>query len=423
VKRRVDTTTDYTRRPRPVAWLNALGPLLTRLGALPPLEEEALLAAARRKAGLDDFGDEWFREPLRVLVDSLNGEAQLTPLGHLIQHGRIVGALVNRLRAEALLREHPEILEIPLGPVVVIAGLQRTGTTLLHRLMAADPEMRSLASWEALSPLPWPGLARGGEAERIRRARFYQRVLGYIAPHFFAIHPVEHDAPEEDVLLLDLSFMSQSPEATLHVPGYAAWLEAQDQAPAYAYLRRLMQILLWQRGAASWVLKSPHHMEHIDVLLRTFPEARVVQTHRDPQRTMPSFCSMVAHARGVFSDVVDPTEVSRHWVRKVRRLLDRMASSRSRWEADRFIDVSYYDLVRDPLAQVERVYALAGLELSQARRAALQGTLGRNRQHKYGRHHYRLEDFGLREKDLEDAFGAYRAQFHIPFESELSHSR
>jgi hypothetical protein len=116
VKRRVDTTTDYTRRPRPVAWLNALGPLLTRLGALPPLEEEALLAAARRKAGLDDFGDEWFREPLRVLVDSLNGEAQLTPLGHLIQHGRIVGALVNRLRAEALLREHPEILEGSSGP-------------------------------------------------------------------------------------------------------------------------------------------------------------------------------------------------------------------------------------------------------------------------------------------------------------------
>jgi hypothetical protein len=248
-------------------------------------------------------------------------------------------------------------------------------------------------------------------------------VLGYIAPQFFAIHPVEHDAPEEDVLLLDLSFMSQSPEATLHVPGYAAWLEAQDHAPAYAYLRKLMKILLWQRGAASWVLKSPHHMEYIDVLLRTFPEARVVQTHRDPQRTMPSFCSMVAHGRGVFSNAVDPAEVARHWVRKVRRVLDRMATSRSRWEADRFIDVSYYDLVRDPLAQVERVYALAGLELSQARRAALQGTLGRNRQHKYGRHHYRLEDFGLREKDLEDAFGAYRAQFHIPFESELSHSR
>ena len=418
--RGAETTTDYTRRPRPVAWLNALGPVLARVGALRPLEEEALLAAARRKAGLDDFGDEWFREPLRVLLESLNSEAQLTPLGHLIQRGRILDALVNRLRVEALLREHPEILEIPLGPVVVVAGLQRSGTTLLHRLLAADPEMRSLASWEALSPLPWPGLERGGEAERIRRARFYERVLSRIAPHFFAIHPVEHDAPEEDVLLLDLSFMSQSPEATLHVPRYAAWLEEQDHTPAYTYLRRLMQILLWQRGAASWVLKSPHHMEYMDVLLGVFPEARVVQTHRDPQKTMPSFCSMVAHGRGVFSDAVDPTEVARHWVRKVRRLLDRMATSRARWDANRFMDVSYYDLVRDPLAQVERVYAFAGLELTEARRTAMQEARRRNRQHKYGRHRYRLEDFGLQEKDLEDAFGTYRARFQIPFEAELS---
>jgi hypothetical protein len=307
----VETTTDYVRHPRPVAWLNALGPVLERVGALPPLEVEAVIAAARRKTRLEDFGDEWFREPLGVLVDSLKREARLTPLGHFIQHSWIVDALVNRLRAEEMVRKSPEILGIEPGPVVVIAGLQRTGTTLLHRLLSADPGMRSLPAWEGISPLPWPGERVGRPTGRVRKARFYARALAYLAPQFFAIHPAEHDAPEEDVLLLGLSFMSQAPEAILHVPTYAKWLEGQDHTRAYQYMRRVMQILLAQKGGRSWVLKSPNHMEHFDVVLDVFPEARIVQTHRDPQKTMPSFCSMVAHGRGVFSNEVDPHEVAR----------------------------------------------------------------------------------------------------------------
>jgi hypothetical protein len=411
-----ETMTDYVRHPRPVAWLNALGPALERLGALPSLEVEAMITAARRKTGLGDFGDEWFREPLGVLIDALKREARLTPLGRFIQHSRIVDALVNRPRAEEMVRKSPEILDIELGPVVVIAGLQRTGTTLLHRLLSADPDMRSLAAWEGLSPVPWPGERAGRPTGRIRKARFAVRALAYLAPQFFAIHPAEHDAPEEDVLLLDLSFMSQAPEATLHVPSYAKWLEGQDHTRAYQYLRRMMQILLAQRGGRRWVLKSPHHMEHLDVALDVLPEARIVQTHRDPQKTMPSFCSMVAHGRGIFSNDVDPYEVARHWVRKVGRLLERSARVRANRGDERFLDVSYYDLAADPMAEAERVYDFAGLTLSDAARRSMTATRERNVQHKYGRHRYNLADFDLCEEDIERAFGDYRARFSIPFE-------
>jgi hypothetical protein len=417
-RRSHETSTRYDRpyRPLPVAGFNRLGRVFDAAGVLPRLEEEALLAAARRKTGLDDFGEEWFREPLRVLIDSMNGEARLTPMGRIIQRARLVGALVTRLRTEALCREHPEILDIELGPVVVIAGLQRTGTTMLHRLLAADPAARALISWEALNPLPLPKEEWGQRAARRSSAVRAAKVLTYLAPNFSAIHSLEVDEPEEDVLLLDVSFMSQAPEATLNVPSYAAWLEGQDPTRAYAYMRKLMQVLLWQRPAEHWVLKTPHHMEYFDTLFKVFPEARVVQTHRDPRKTMGSFCSMVAHGRGVFSDHVDAREVARHWVRKVIRVTERSMASREQWGEERFLDVSYYDLLADPIAEVQRIYRFAGLVFRPSALEAMRSTQARNVQHKHGRHRYRLEDFGLTEADIDRDFSFYRERYGIPRE-------
>ena len=216
-----------------------------------------------------------------------------------------------------------------------------------------------------MNPAPLPGEGRHRLVSRVAPSESSsERTLSWLAPEFFAIHPVEADAAEEDVLLLDHSFTSQAPEATLHVPTYAAWLEQQDLEPAYRYLARILKLLLWQKPRQFWVLKTPHHMEYLDELLRVFPGAVVVQTHRDPQQTMGSFCSMVAHGRGLFSDHVDPREVGRHWLRKVRRMIDRSLAVRDGGAASAFVDVSYYDLVADPLGEVRRIYAHAGLELT-----------------------------------------------------------
>ncbi len=421
------TTANFRLRPHrwPIRAFNALRPALDHIGLSPRLEVDALMQAAREQTNLHDYGDEWFREPLGVLVESIEREANLSSLGRTIVRTRLLGALVTRLRAEDLFTRHPEILDIDLGPVFVIAGLQRTGTTLLHRLLAADPRMRAMLSWEALAPAPVPGEARGPDGRpkaRVQHAKRAQRALQYISPHFFAIHPVEYDQPEEDVLLLDMSFMSQSPEATMRVPTYARWLESQDHAPAYAYLRRLMQLLSWQRPAQGWVLKSPHHMEYLDVVLQVFPQATVIQTHRDPRKTMPSFCSMVCHGASIFSDTVDAGELSEHWVRKVGRMMRRSIDVRSTHDASHFVDVAYEDLVADPIAQLQRIHRHAGMELDEEAQRAARDHMRHQVRGRYGRHHYRLEDFGLDAARIETEFGFYRQRYDIPIEPVASRS-
>ncbi len=164
-----------------------------------------------------------------------------------------------------------------------------------------------------------------------------------------AVHPISHSEPEEDVLLLDLSFMSQTFEATMHVPGYSRWLEDQDHAWAYEYFRKVLKILCWRCPGSQWVLKTPHHMEYLDVFLKTFPDARIIQTHRDPRKALPSFCSMVAHGRGIFSDRVDPGEIASHWCRKTRRMIELTEAVRSCTDPEQFVDVSYDDLTKDPI--------------------------------------------------------------------------
>lgn len=406
-------------RPRSIALLNALGRAAARVGLRTRLDPGSLVDAARRKAGLRDFGDdEWWLEPLGVLVDSLEHEARLTPMGRLIQRRRLVDALVNRLRIHALCSEHPEIHDIELERLIVIAGLQRTGTTMLHRLLASSPHARSLAAWEAINPAPFPGERPGAPSGRVRMAKRAEQGARYMSPQFFAIHPIEHEAPEEDVLLLDLCFMSQSAEATARVPSYARWLEEQDHHRAYEYLATCLRVLWWQRPARHWVLKTPHHLEYLDTLLDVLPGARIVQTHRDPQRTTPSFCSMVAHGMGIFSDEVSGREVGEHWLRKIRIVLERAMAVRAA-RPDAFLDVSYYDLMRDPIAELERIHAFAGVPFDDATRRAAEQTKSRNVQHKYGRHRYALADFGLSEERLEKELGFYRSHFGIPHEASM----
>jgi NAD(P)-dependent dehydrogenase (short-subunit alcohol dehydrogenase family) len=380
------------------------------------MSADALIEEAIRKTGLSDFGEPPFHTPLAKLLESIESEARLHSLGRTIMRGRILTLLENRLRIEAFVRAHPEVEDIEIRRPIVIAGLQRTGTTVLHRLIAADPRARALLGWEAVAPVPLPGEGDHGNARRRRAGKLAEVSLRALAPDFFAIHPVEGDAPEEDVLLLDLAFTSQAPEATLHVPTYASWLESYDLAPSYRYLRRVLQVLHRQRGGDFWVLKTPHHMEYLRELLAVFPDAVIVQTHRDPQATTPSFCSMVAHGRGVFSDDVDPREVGRHWLRKVRRMIDRSLDVRDNGAAASFVDVSYYDLVRDPLGEVQRVYTHAGLDLAPRAIEAMRALSARDVQHRHGRHVYDAHDFGLSTPQVEQTFTDYRTRFAIRHE-------
>lgn len=410
------TSTDYRHPRRP-----ALARLYNGLGLKAELSMGSIADAAMKDTGLSDFGEGSFWQPLEVLLASLDREAQLHRLGRQIMRGRIVSMLSNRLRIEALYRERPTIERMQIVRPIVIAGLQRTGTTMLHRLLAADPRARALRSWEALFPAPLAGESTHGSFHRRALAKLSEVGLLGLAPDFFAVHPVESEAPEEDVLLLDHAFYTQAPEATAHVPTYARYIETHDALPSYRYLLRLLKALSWQRSGQFWVLKTPHHLEFLAELLTVFPDALIVQTHRDPQATMGSFCSMVAHGRGVFSDHVEPREVGRHWLRKVRRMIDRSLAVRDSGAAGpgaeagagSIIDVSYYDLLADPLAQVRRIYARAGLALTPEAEAAMRQVSERDVQNRYGKHVYRIRDFGLSRTQIEETFADYRKRFSI----------
>ncbi len=404
-------------RPRAIAAANVVGRVLARVGLRASLEEASLLAAARRAGRGRRFSDESFREPLGRLLTALEREAGLHPLGQAIMRQTLVRLLLNRLRLEAACEEHPEIETIAVDAPVFIVGLQRSGTTLLHRLLALDPALRPLASWEALNPAPFPGseVRAGGRDPRMRSAEWAERGLRYLAPDFFAIHPVEAHAPEEDVLLLDFSLLSPTAEASQNLPSYSQWLEDVDHRPAYRYFRRMIQLLFWQRPGR-WLGKTPHHLEYLDALLDVFPDAKIIHTHRDPLRVLPSFCSMLSHARGIFSDRVDPREVGRQWTHKQVRMVERAMAVRDRVGSESFADVSYYDLIADPIKQVRRIYDFLELDLSPEIERRMQAWISGNPQHRLGRHGYRLEDFGLDRADLEGRFAVYRERFDVPRE-------
>jgi hypothetical protein len=293
---------------------------------------------------------------------------------------------------------------------VVITGLQRTGTTLLHRLLASDPRLRAVRSWEGLHPA-----ALRGEPEdarwRKRQARWAQTGLKYLAPDFFAVHPVQWDAPEEEVVLMESSFFSTVPEAILRVPSYAAWLEGQDQTPGYRYLHDVLTLLSHGGTEERWLLKTPHHLEWLDTLFEVFPSAQVIHTHREPRETLGSFCSMVAHGRGVFSDVIDPEEIGRDWARKTSRMVSRAMSSRAQRDPGRFHDVFYADLIADPVGEIRRIYTFMNLSLPEDVLGAIEATRQASPRHRHGTHRYNLDAFGLDEAEVDALFDPYRTRF------------
>lgn len=415
----VTSTFDRPYRPTAIAIANRVGRILG-IGRGPILVDR-VLAEAQRKVGMSDFGDEAFLEPLEILVDSINREAALNPVGRMIIRGRIVGILINKLVAQDAIKQHPEILDVRVDAPIVVAGLARTGTTMLHRLIAQDAAIRSLASWEAINPAPHTTHKPGqGKDPRFAQAARAAKGLKYMSPGFFAIHPAEPDAPEEEVILLEQAFLTTTPEAMMNVPTYSKWLEEQDHVPAYQALKRMMQYLQWQRPGIGkhvrWVLKTPHHQEYFDPLLEVFPDATIVHTHRDPLKTSPSFFSMVTHLQMIFSDDVDPNRVAAHWLGKIENMARRAMSTRDRVNDKGFVDVSYYDLINDPIPEVARIYEAAGLDLTAEARDAMEASRKVNKQHKYGRHKYSLADFGMTDEDVESRLAPYRARFNVPYE-------
>jgi len=410
---------DDLASPRLPVWFRALNTVARPFARRVHFDADALLAEARRRTGLDGFGPDSFEEPFRVLVRSLNEEVSLSPVGRITQRKLLLDLLVQRLRTEALIRAHPVILDEKIARPIIIAGLPRTGTTHLFNLISQHPGLRSLPYWESLEPIPGPKDApRSGEPDpRIARCERSLAFLHRVMPLFPAMHEFEPEVPHEEVQLQMAQFATQLYEASLGAPeGYSRWYAEADQTPHYAYLKRMLQVCQHLRGGRRWILKSPQHLENLKVLFATFPDAYVVQTHRDPVRIVASLATMISYGNRLQQKKtsLDPHRIGRHWAARIERWLHHSIDHRTALPPERICDVHFHAFMKDDVETAIRVLEWAGEPVDDAAREAIARFAARNVRGKYGTIAYPLEDVGLEEADLRRRFRFYSEHFGVP---------
>ena len=379
------------------------------------LSPAALMAAARRSTGLEDFGTAPLAEPLTTLCQSLNDELAFHALGRSYVRQQLLGLLSARLRFEALWAKHPEILALPVTRPIIIVGLPRSGTTILHRLLSQDPAKRFSPFWEQVMPLPL-GDPEAPKAEPDPRRALVAgaiEVVNTMAPELKHMHELRVDEPDEDLSLLLFAFSSMQFEWSYRVPSYAKAYQSTDHTEGYRYFKKVLQTLQWLRGGQRWVLKAPQHLEQLGPLLSVFPDATLVQTHRDPVPAIVSLASLTTYGGRRYFDHPNPTAVGADIAAIVERLLRKGVEHRLA-HPSAFVDIQFADLIADPIGMVRRIYAASGDELSLQAEARMQAWSADNRQEKHGRHDYDPADFGFDLADLRGRVAFYQREYDIP---------
>lgn len=371
---------------------------------------EDLHASATKITGLDDFGDDRYREGLAVLLESYAADAALTPLGNAVKRAFLRGALVARLLSEAAWKQHPEHADVPIERPIFVTGLPRTGTTALHRLLTADPAHQGLQMWLTEVPQPRP------PRETWDADPLYQRLQTAFAQHhiehpeFMGLHHMSADQVEECWQLLRQSMESISFESLAHLPRYSAWLAGRDWRAAYRRHRRNLQLIGLPDAGKRWVLKNPSHLFALDALFAAYPDALVIQTHRAPRTAMASVCSLARAATDGWSTRFTGDVVGSDQLDLWSRGLDRFRADRAKYDPAQFCDVEYADFVADPIGTAERVYEHFALDLTDHARTAMATLHAESRTgDRKPAHRYALDDFGLTPEQVDERFTDYLA--------------
>jgi len=405
------TTLQQMRPLLPVRLLNGCGALLnrTRIPVTRPLAPD-LIETAKRRCRLDDFGEGDFFEALSRLLESCHREARLNLIGKIALKTEVLETLCSRLQMERDRQLYPKIAQQEIREPLFIVGLPRSGTTLLHSLLAADPEHRCPLMWEVRSPTP-PTVA--DEKRRIQCANRSCKFFNWLAPGFRYVHAVGAEVPQECISLMTPTFMSDQFDAMYYVPSYRAWFFQQDLRPAYEYHRRFLQHLQFRRAGRRWVLKAPTHMFAMPALLSVYPDALFVQTHRMPVDAMASVSSLVTILRSAFSDAVDPVTVCREAIEYWSETMEKFLNERDRLASKRICDVEFDEISRDPIAAVRRIYEHFGWSFSEQAEQRMRILVASHAPRKPGNHRYHLSQFGFTAEEVLSEFEPYCERFGL----------
>lgn len=381
-----------------------------------PLSVDALVAAARRRCGLHDLGDGHAVEALGILVDSIEAEARPSAVGRRRIGTMLTGLLAQRLRMVDFAASSDVVEYEMIRSPIIVTGLPRTGTTMLADLLAQDPFNRALQGWQAATVAPPPALGDLGSDPRLREALARDERRSARVPDLAAKRALGATRPAECVQLLATSFASLSFETILDVPAYAAWYDDTDMVEPYRFHHLGLRTLQTTVPTERWSLKSPAHLWHLDALRAVYPDARLIVTHRDPAKVVPSVASLCATLRSMHSDAVDPEAVGRHWRDRCHHALEVSASHLADWDAATVFHLPYAELVDDPVGSIERAYQRFGFDLCDLGRRRMAAWHEQHPRERNGAHHYDAASFGLDEEALRREFAGYMADHHVPSE-------
>lgn len=368
---------------------------------------EDLHASAVKACGLDDFGgdDDNYIEALTVLLDAYRTEADLTEFGSKMQRFFARNALVARLVSEAAFKQHPQHVDVAIERPIFVTGLPRTGTTAVHRLLAADPRHQGLQLWLAEFPQPRPPRETWSQNPVFQQMEEQYAKAHAADPEYTGLHFMTPDEVEECWQLLRQSLHSVSYETLAHVPSYAQWLAGQDWTRSYQRHRKNLQVIGLNDTEKRWVLKNPSHLFALDALMATYPDALVVQCHRPAETIMASMCSLAQHTTAGWSNTFTGAVIGEDSLETWSRGLRLFNTERAEHDPAQFYDLEYSALVADPVAAVSDIYRHFGIELTDEARAAIVDTDERSKQGpRAPKHTYSLADYGLTADQVKDTF-------------------
>ncbi len=379
------------------------------------LQSKALCARARHRTGLKDFGDPPIDEPLSVLTESLEHEADLHPLGRWLMRGHLLEMLETRLRLRNAWENRLTDLEaIPIDRPAFITGMPRSGSTFLHELLAQDPGNRVPRVWEVMFPHPIAPLEKD-PGLRARRAAARLWWFRRFVPQADSVHPLRAGMPQECIAIHSYTFMSEEFVSTCRVPTYQRYLRSTGLGPAYEWQKRFLQHLQSGCSPKRWVLKAPDHLVALEELFSVFPDAIVVQMHRNPLEVLKSAVQLSGALRRLFGRPEGASRLEDHEATALAEQTELSIRFRDRHPelGERFIDLNYSEVISDPLMAVHRIYARLGQPLTEVviqRMRQFISTRGRYKRHS----NPSLADLGIDVRAEIRRFQGYCLRFGIP---------